>query len=105
MLQSEAVSMELQRLEKPMKRIVTVIASTAAIFVGTQALAVDSTSPPTMSKRQMIVLTVGCMRKRMSTDKSSSYNAAMKACKDQISKESNNVPQGTLVASDTPANP
>ncbi len=88
-----------------MKRIVTVIALTGAIFVGTQALAVDSTSPPTMSKRQMIVLMVGCMRKRMSTDKSSSYNTAMKACKDQINKERDNVPPGTLVASDTPAKP
>jgi hypothetical protein len=88
-----------------MKRVATVIALTGAIFVGTQALAVDSTSPPTMSKRQIIVLTVGCMRKRMSTDKSSSYNAAMKACKDQINKESDNVPPGTLVASDTPAKP
>ena len=87
-----------------MKHLVTAIALTGTIFVATQALAVDSTSPPTMSKHQMILLTVGCMRKRMSADRSSSYNAAMKACKDQIGKESN-VPQGTLVASDTPANP
>jgi len=88
-----------------MKRVVTVIALTGVIFVGAQALAVDSTSPPTMSKRQMIAQVVGCMRKRMSANKNSSYNEAMKACKDQINKQSYNLPSGALVASDTPAKP
>jgi hypothetical protein len=88
-----------------MKRVGTAIAMTGVIFVGTQALAADSTSQPTMSKRQMIVQMVGCMRKRMSADKNSSYNDALKACKDQIDKPSDNLPSGTLVASDTPAKP
>ena len=88
-----------------MKRVVMVIALAGAIFVGAQALAVDSTSQPTMSKRQMIAQMVGCMRKRMSADKSSSYNAAMKACKDQINKHGDTFPSGALVASDTPAKP
>jgi hypothetical protein len=77
-----------------MKRVVTVIALTGVICVGTQALTVGSTSPPTMSKRQMIVQTADCMRKRMSADKSSSYNDAMKTCKDQINKQSNNPASG-----------
>jgi hypothetical protein len=87
-----------------MNRVVLIVL-TGVIFVGTQARAVDSTSQPTMSKRQMIVQMVGCMRKRMSANKSRSYNEAMKACKDQINKESDDLPSGALVASDTPAKP
>jgi hypothetical protein len=88
-----------------MKHLVTTIALTGVIFVGTQALAVDSTSQPTVSKRQLFAQMVSCMRKRMSANKSSSYNDAMKACKDQINKQSDNLSSGTLVASDTPAKP
>jgi hypothetical protein len=88
-----------------MNRVVPVLVLIGVIFVGTQAHAVDSTSQSTMSKRQMIVQMVGCMRKRMSANKSRSYNEAMKACKDQINKESDDLPSGALVASDTPAKP
>jgi Tfp pilus assembly protein PilV len=88
-----------------MKRVVTAIALTGVVFVGMQAQAIDSTSPPTMSKRQMIAQIVGCMRKRMAANKNSSYNDAMKACKDQINKQSDNLASGALVASDTPAKP
>ena len=87
-----------------MKRVVMVVALAGVIF-GAQALAVDSTSQPTMSKRQMIAQMVGCMRKRMSANKNTSYNAAMKACKDQINKQSDSFPSGALVASGTPAKP
>jgi hypothetical protein len=86
-----------------MNRVVTMIALSGVVFVGTRALAVDSTSQPTMSKRQMVAQIVGCMKKRMSANKNSSYNEAMKACKDQIKKGSDNLPSGALVASDTPA--
>jgi hypothetical protein len=85
-----------------MNRVVTVIALSGVICVGTRALAVDSISQSTMSKRQMLAQIVGCMKKRMSANKNSSYNEAMKACKDQIKKE-NNMPSGALVASDAPA--
>jgi hypothetical protein len=88
-----------------MKRVMTVIALTGVIFVGAQARAADSTSQPTMSKRQMIAQMVGCMRKRMSANKNSSYNDAMKACKVQMNRQSDNLPPGALVASDTPAKP
>jgi len=81
------------------------IAVTSAIFAGEQAFAVDSISQPTMSKRHMIVQIVGCMKKRMSANKAILYNEAAKACKDQINKQSDNPPSGTLVASDTPAKP
>lgn len=85
-----------------MNRVATVIALTGVIFAGTPALAGDSTSRSTMSKRQMIAQMVGCMRKRMSADRNSSYNDARKACKN---KQSGNLPSGALVASDTPAKP
>ena len=88
-----------------MKRLVTIIALTGVIFVDTSAHAVDSTSQSTMSKRQMIVRMVDCMKKRMSADKSRPYNEAMRVCKDQIDKESDALPSGALVASDTQAKP
>lgn len=86
-----------------MNRVVPIIALTSVMFVGAQAHAVDSTSQSTMSKRQMIVQIVDCMKKRMSADKSHSYNEAMKACKDQINRESDDLSSGALVASDTSA--
>ena len=88
-----------------MNRPLTVIAATGVIFAGAQALAADSVRQSTMSKRQMIVQIVGCMKKRMAANKSSSYNEAMKACKDQINKEGDTLASGPLVASDTPAKP
>jgi hypothetical protein len=86
-----------------MNRVLTVTAMSGAIFAGAQALAVDSIRQPTMSKRQMIVQIVDCMKNRMSGNKTISYNEAAKACKDQISKQSNSSTSGALVASDTPA--
>jgi hypothetical protein len=88
-----------------MNRVVTVIALSGVICVGTRALAGDSISQSTMSKRQMVAQIASCMKKRMSADKSSTYNEAMRACKDQIKRETGNSPSGALVASDTPAKP
>jgi hypothetical protein len=88
-----------------MNRLVPRIALTAVIAVGTQAHAVDSTSQSTTSKYQTIAQLVGCMRKRMSANKGRSYNEAMKACKDQVNKESDHLPSGALVASDIPVKP
>ncbi|MGO9847670.1 MAG: hypothetical protein ACLPKT_14055 [Methylocella sp.] len=88
-----------------MNRIFTVIAMTSVMLVGARALAVDSVSQSTMSKRQLIAQMVGCMKKRMSANNTISYNEAMKACKDQISKQSDNSASRTLVASDTPTKP
>jgi hypothetical protein len=88
-----------------MNRLLIVIATAGAIFVGSQALAVDSVNQSTMSKRQMIAQIVGCMKKRMSANKDSSYKEAMKACKEQVNKERDNSPSAALVASDTQVKP
>ena len=88
-----------------MNRLVPRIALTAVIAVGTQAHAVDSTSQSTTSKYQTIAQLVGCMRKRMSANKSRAYNDALRACKKDQAKESDELPSGALVASDTPAKP
>lgn len=88
-----------------MNRIITIIAMTSVMFVGARALAVDSVSQSTMSKRQLIAQMVGCMRKQMSANNTISYNEAMKACKDQISKQTDNSASRTLVASDTLTKP
>jgi hypothetical protein len=84
-----------------MNRLLTAIAMTGLIFAGTRALAVDGSGQSTMSKHQMTLLIAGCMRKRMSADRSSSYNEAMKACKSKINKGGDDLPSGVLVASDT----
>ena len=88
-----------------MKCVVAVIALTGAICAGTQSLAVDSPDVSRTSKRQMIVQMVGCVRKRISANKSGSYNDALRACKKEQAKESDKLPSGALVASDTPAKP
>jgi hypothetical protein len=82
-----------------MNRIFTVMALTGVIFAGARALAVDSANQPAMSKRQLIAQVVGCMKKQMSASNSISYNAAMKVCKDQMSRQSDSTSR-TLVASD-----
>ena len=84
-----------------MNRLVTVIALSGVVFASTRALAGDTPSQSPVSKRQTLAQVVGCMKKRMSANKNSSYNEAMKACKEQIRKENDNSPGGTLVASDT----
>lgn len=71
------------------------LAMTLVAFAGPQAHA-DSVRLPTMSKRQMIVKTVGCMRKRMSIDRAVSYNEAARTCRAQIDKPSDNSSPGAL---------
>jgi hypothetical protein len=86
-----------------MNRIVTVIALSGMVFAGTPALAGDPPSQSPMSKRQMLVQVAGCMKRRMAADRNSSYNEALKACKEQIRKENNTLPGSPLVAADTAA--
>ena len=69
------------------------LAMTSVAFAGPQVHA-DSVRPPTMTKHQMIVKTVGCMRKRMSIDRAISYNEAARTCKAQIDKQSDNSSPG-----------
>ena len=87
-----------------MNHVLTAIAMTG-LLISAQALAVDSTGQPSISKRQLIAQMVGCMRKQMSANNTISYNEAMKACKDQISKQTDNSASRTLVASDTQTKP
>jgi hypothetical protein len=86
-----------------MNRVMTVVAFTGMILLDTRAIAVDETGQSKMSKRQMVAQVVSCMKKRMSADRSISYNEAMKACKDQVNRENDTLAAGALVASDHPA--
>jgi hypothetical protein len=82
----------------------TMLAMTSVAFPGAPALAA-SLRPPTTAKRQMIVKTIDCMRKRMAIDKVVSYNEAAKICRDQISKQRDQSAAGELVASGHPTKP
>ncbi len=87
-----------------MNHVLTAIAMTG-LLIGAQALAVDSTSQPTISKRQLIAQMVGCMKKQMAANKAISYNEALKTCKDQMNTQSGKSASRTLVASDTLTKP
>jgi peroxiredoxin family protein len=88
-----------------MNRAVMFVALSGVILLDRQALAVDEAGQSKMSKRQMVTQVVSCMKKRMSADRSTSYNEAMKACKDQVNRENDALAAGDLVASDHPAKP
>ncbi len=75
------------------------------LLIGAQALAVDSTGQPAMSKRQLIAQMVACIRKQMSAHNTISYNEALKTCKDQINRQGEDSASSTLVASDALAKP
>jgi len=82
-----------------MKRVLLMISIASVIFGGAQAIAVDSAGQPTMSKRQLVVQVVDCMRKQMAVNRVISYNDAAKVCKDRVVNHNNPV-AGPLVASD-----
>ena len=88
-----------------MNGALTVIVMTCVILVGARALAADSATQSTMSKRQMIARMVGCVRKQMLARKTISYNEAMKVCRDQINNQSDSPAARALVASHTLATP
>ena len=81
------------------------IAFCTVIIVGAQAIAVDTIDQSPISKRQMIVQVVNCMKKRMAANREISYNAAAKLCKNQVNNQSNNSASVAVVASDSPAKP
>jgi hypothetical protein len=88
-----------------MNRVVIVFTVIGVVLLGSQALAADEAGQSKMSKRQMVAEVVSCMKKRMSADRNTSYNEAMKACKDQVNRENDTLAAGALVASDHPAKP
>ena len=83
-----------------MNRTSTIAMIVIMMFVETQSLAADSVARPTMTRRQVFIKTVSCMKQRMSADKTISYIAAAKECKDQIGRQSGSLSSGALVASD-----
>ncbi len=87
-----------------MNHLLTVVAASGVIFIGPIAIANDG-NQSTLSKREMIVQIVDCMKKRMAADKYTSYNETMKICKNQISKGNGGSPSGPLVAADTRPKP
>jgi hypothetical protein len=88
-----------------MNGVLSIIAMTCVMLVGARALAADSVTQSTMSKRQLIAQMVGCVRKQMSARKTISYNEAMKVCRDRINDQSDSSAPRTLVASHTLATP
>jgi hypothetical protein len=63
-----------------MKRLLRASLLVGVICSGTAAFAVDAVRQSTAHLRQVR----GCMAKRMSTDRSLSYNEAKKACADDL---------------------
>ena len=88
-----------------MNRLLAVVFATGVIFIGAQSRANDSLNQSIVSKRDMIAQIASCMKKRMAADKYSSYREAMKVCKNQLNKDTDNSPPAALVASDTQAKP
>lgn len=50
------------------------------------------------AKRQAAAQIVSCMKKRMAADRHISYNAAGRACRDEVFKQMDGVDAGPLVA-------
>jgi hypothetical protein len=70
-----------------MNRVLMLIATAGVMLVGTQAIAIDPAGHSRSSRRQVM----DCMTKRMSANKTVSYNEAIKACKDQMKTQSDNL--------------
>ena len=88
-----------------MNRLLSVIATTGVICAASQAFPADSDNTSTMSERQLIAQIAGCMKRRMSANKDSSYKDAFKACKNQVSKGSDDPRSDAVVATGTQAKP
>jgi hypothetical protein len=84
-----------------MNRVPVVITMLGALLAGTQSSAVDFRHQSLATKRQAASMVIGCMRKRMSTDRSISYNAAARVCKEEVARQLDNPPARALVAADT----
>jgi hypothetical protein len=87
-----------------MNRLAAATAITCVMFAGSRALAGEPAGQSRTGTHRIFVLMVACMKKRMSNDRSSSYNDAKKTCKDQINgvREDDS---GALVASAAPPKP
>ena len=84
-----------------MNRVPVVIGMLGALLAGTQGSAVDWKNQSQATKRQAVSLVIDCMRKRMSKDRSISYNEAARVCKQEVARQFDSAPSGALVAADT----
>jgi hypothetical protein len=84
-----------------MNRVPVVIGMLGALLAGTQGSAVDWKNQSSATKRQAVSLVIDCMRKRMSKDRSISYNEAARVCKQEVARQFDSAPPGALVAADT----
>jgi hypothetical protein len=84
-----------------MNRASVVIAMLGALLAGAQGSAVDWKNQSPAAKRQAVGMVIDCMRKRMSKDRSISYNEAAKVCKQEVARQFDSAPSGALVAADT----
>jgi hypothetical protein len=63
-----------------MKRVMTVVSFGALMLIGAQTLAAPPPSQSAQMKRQM----ADCMTKKMSANRTLSYNEARKGCKERL---------------------
>jgi hypothetical protein len=63
-----------------MKRFLTAVGSTTLIFIGAHTALAQPESAAVIAKRQLSE----CMSRRMSADKSLSYNDARRVCKERL---------------------
>ena len=85
-----------------MNRVPVVIGMLGALLAGTQGSAVDWKNQSPATKRQAVSLVIDCMRKRMSKDRSISYNQAARECKEEVARRFDNASPGALVADSKP---
>ena len=86
-----------------MKRLTMALGVASTILAAAQAPANDWKDQPLAVKRQLVTEVIGCMKKRMSSDRRVSYNQAYKACREQVETRSEKPTEGPLVAADSPA--
>jgi hypothetical protein len=83
-----------------MNRLPIVLAIAGGVLGSSAVLGADP-AHSLSSKRQFASQVIGCMRKRMTTDKHISYNQAAKLCKDEVTHQLDGSDTGPLVAADT----
>ncbi len=83
-----------------MKRLPIVLAIAGGVLGSSAVLAADP-ARSLSAKRQFVSQVIGCMRKRMATDKYISYNQAAKLCKEEVTRQLDGSDAGPLVAADT----
>ncbi len=72
-----------------------------ALLAGTQAMSADGKGQSLSAKRHTVGQIIDCMKKRMSDDRSITYNAAAKVCKQQVLAQSEGPAAGRVVVADT----